>query len=220
MKAFWTGFSSIRPRHLFDSVFRQRLWRYAQNKCNKFSDLINEKTSSIYVFYGFLITWSPRATPRMQLIHYVFITDQKAALNHGMKSGRFRASGPPANPHKQRKRHQPFGWCLWSEWRESNSRPLEPHLYQDIIVYSPIFSFLGVFMRFFHYQPFLSWRFFSRRWVSFCNFFDKNFDKIRRVRRAHLRGCHPLCGGFQRQHRHKILALFHSPRALKIVAQL
>ncbi len=37
------------------------------------------------------------------------------------------AAGCFSNPCQQQKSHQPFGWWLWSEWRESNSRPLEPH---------------------------------------------------------------------------------------------
>ena len=51
-----------------------------------------------------------------------------------MAFGTFKERENPAKPlqafisrHTNKKSPQPFGWGLWSEWRESNSRPLEPH---------------------------------------------------------------------------------------------
>ena len=67
-------------------------------------------------------------------IHY---GPQKTGENSpqtGIKNGRPRCPEPPVNPQKRRhtakRQENSPGFSaggVWSEWRESNSRPLEPH---------------------------------------------------------------------------------------------
>ena len=76
-------------------------------------------------FYGFLIT---RPAQRNESIHYVPQDRSKTARKKERACGRFRSSEPPANPRYSNKKATSFSADgFWSEWRESNSRPLEPH---------------------------------------------------------------------------------------------
>ena len=76
-------------------------------------------------FYGFLIT---RPAQRNESIHYVPQDRSKTARKKERACGRFRSSEPPANPCYSNKKATSFSADgFWSEWRESNSRPLEPH---------------------------------------------------------------------------------------------
>ena len=76
-------------------------------------------------FYGFLIA---RPAQRNESIHYVPQDRSKTARKKERACGRFRTSEPPANPHYSNKKATSLSADgFWSEWRESNSRPLEPH---------------------------------------------------------------------------------------------
>ena len=76
-------------------------------------------------FYGFLIT---RPAQRNESIHYVPQDRSKTARKKERACGRFRSSEPPTNPrYSNKKATSLLADGFWSEWRESNSRPLEPH---------------------------------------------------------------------------------------------
>ena len=82
-------------------------------------------------FYGLLLQNLPILLPYFRphslRIHYA---GRKRPLGRGALRAQIHpgyGTGVPANPHEQRKIPRPFSRGIWSEWRESNSRPLEPH---------------------------------------------------------------------------------------------
>ena len=66
-----------------------------------------------------------------ELIHYAihYAAQKRTLLGHFLRLGKvpFMIHVRPQTRTDKRKIPQPFGWGIWSEWRESNSRPLEPH---------------------------------------------------------------------------------------------